>query len=358
MIDYLCSGKLALINLVLWLFMLIYYWNKSNSSRKQFWGVAAMLLFFVFGFSEADTYHYYDVYNQMLLYHEPIHVEPFYFWLIEFLPHNYYLWRFVVWGMALFILMFVYKRYGLNVNILGVVFTLILLQKFVVTRSCLGIALFMLAISLFYVSSKSKLLSHLLGVLCVVASVFLHQSLPLFIGIFLLSFIPFNRLTILLSLILFPIIRELLLPYVLELLSMGVFSSETIDFAASYLEDEKSVANTNGLIRQVIELLPFFLMFVLLVVEYVFRKKYIERSIKILFRYSYVLFYVAMLFLGQETSSFISSRTIHMMCFPLVVVVANYISTTNRRNWFLNTSMAFFCIADLFAFLYTIYKNW
>ncbi len=355
---YQTDGKLALINLFLWLLLLFYNSNKKGYSNNYIFSGLLILAFATFAFSEADTYHYREIYDQMIMYHEPIHVESFYYWLIEFLPHNYYLWRMVVWGISLCLLIFTYKRYRLNSNTLESVFAIILLQEFVVTRGCLGISLFLFSISLFSIPLRQKVVSYILGFLGVVVSVFLHQSLPIFILIFLFTCIPFRKSTILLSLILFPIIRVGLLPYVSELLSTGLFSLETMDFASSYLEDDKSVANTNGLIRQVIELLPFFLMFILLVVEYVFRQKYIERPVKILFKYSYVLFYIAMLFLGQQTSSFISSRTIHMMCFPLVIVVANYISTTKRQNWLLNTSLVFFCIADVFAFLYTIYKTW
>lgn len=357
MLDYAYSGKLAIINLLLWLFIVLFYSNRKQSSRSHPLGIL-VILFATFAFSEADTYHYHDLYDQMLIYHEPIHVESFYFWLIECLPHNYYLWRFIVWGVALFILMSTFKRYKLNSNILGLTFALILLQKFVVTRGCLGIALFICALSLFSVPLKSRALSYTIGVIGVIVSIFLHQSLPIFIAIFILSFVPLNRFTVFVSLILFPVIRVGLIPHMSDFLSLNIFSSDTINFAASYLEDDKSVANVNGLIRQVIELLPLVCIFILLVKEYIFKKNFIDKPMKMLFKYSFVLFYIAMLFFGQQTSSFVSSRTIHMMCFPLMIVVTYYMSTAKKRNYLLNLSLICFFFADIYAFLYTIYKTW
>lgn len=65
-----------------------------------------------------------------------------------------------------------------------------------------------------------------------------------------------------------------------------------------------------------------------------------------------------MLFFGQSTSSFVASRTIHMMCFPLTIVVAYNMTTNLKRSFLLKSAMFFFICADLFAFLYTIYTCW
>lgn len=358
MLAYTYSGKLAIINLILWLILWVYYSRTSKRNNRSILAYILILIFATFAFSETDTYHYHDAYDQMLLYNEPVHVENFYFWLINILPQNYYIWRFVVWGISLLLLGITYKRYKLDSNSAGLCFTLILLQHVVVTRGSLGVSLFMLALSLLLLPSKSRFFSYTLAAVCVVISVFLHRSLPVYIALMILAFIPLNRYTVIFSLILFPIFRIGLLPNVYEILSIGLFPADTMNFVESYLEDEKSVANLNGLIRQVIELLPIILMLIFLTKEYVFKKKYIATYIKFLFKYSYVLFYVAMLFWGQQTSSFISSRTIHMMCFPLVIVVAYYMSTNRRRARLLNISLIGFAIADLFAFLYTIFKYW
>lgn len=358
MLAYTYSGKLAIINLIIWLFLLVYYFRNSKRNNIPVLAYVLILLFATFAFSETDTYHYHEAYDQMLLYNSPVHVENFYFWLINILPQNYYIWRFVIWGISLILLQITFKRYKLDVNSAGLCFTLILLQQFIVTRGSLGVALFMFAISLFLFPSKSRIISYILSAAFIALSIYLHRSLPVYIGLLVFAFIPLNKITVILSLILLPILRTGLLSYVYDILSIGFFSADTMSFVESYLEDDKSVANLNGFIRHVIELFPIILMFVLLIKEYVFKKKYIDKSVKFIFNYSYVLFYVAMLFWGQQTSSFISSRTIHMMCYPLVIVAAYYMSTNKRRNVLFNISLIGFIIADLFAFLYTIFKYW
>ena len=180
----------------------------------------------------------------------------------------------------------------------------------------------------------------------------------IFVLIFLLSFIPLNRITIPLSLLLFPIIRVGLMAKVTYILSADILSSYITDFAISYVEREKFVANIYGQIRQLIDIFPFVLLFATLVKEYIYRNTYVNRWCIILFRYSYVLFYVSMLFLGQQTSSFISARTLHMMCFPLTIVVANYMSHSPRTDMLFKVSFLGLGISNLFAFVYTIFKMW
>ena len=355
---YQVEGILVLINFLLWLFLILKNYSTKGGTANHTLSVIVILIFATLGFSEADTYHYHEIYDQILLYHEPIHVESFYYWLIDTLPHNYYFWRFVVWGTALLLLIITYKRYKLNQRIVYFIFPLILLQQFTLTRGSLGISIFMLAISFLLNPCKPRQLSYILGVIGIVLSTFLHQSLPVFIVLFILSFIPINKLTLLVSLLLFPFIRVLLMPAVNELLQMGIFSSDTTEFALSYLDKEQSVANVNGIIRRIIDLLPYFLTFAILIKEYVYKKEFIEMPFKMLFKYSYVLFYIALLFLGQQTSSFIFSRTIHMLTFPLVIIVSYYLSTRKRHKYLLTLALCAFFVSDLYTFLYSIYKTW
>lgn len=360
--EYTYSGKLAILNLILWLiFVIIYraeFFRHTNRSMNYAFIGIIVTIFATFGFSEADTYHYHRIYDEMLKFSEAIHVEDFYYWLIKVLPHNYYIWRLVVWGSATILMIAAFKRFDLNSRAVGFVFPLILLQQFTITRGCLGIALFLYSLSFIIKPSGHKILSYTCGILGCILSVFLHRSLPLFIIMALLALIPLNKTLILLSVIVFPIIRGAIMPYVFDIIGSSFFSDETAAFAQNYLQAERSVANFNGLIRAALEYLPRFLIFIFLIKEYFYKKQYIDKSVKFLLKYSYSLFYIALLFWGQATSSFVASRTIHMMCFPLTIVVAYNMTTNLKRSFLFKSAMFFFICADLFVFLYTIYTSW
>ena len=289
---------------------------------------------------------------------QSIHVEPFYYWLINFLPHNYYIWRCIVWGTAAILLIATFKRLGINATSAGLLFPLLLLQQFTVTRGCLGIALFLYAISFLFNPAAHKYLSYIFAIIGCGLSLFLHQSLPLFVIIAILALIPINKSVFILSVLLFPVIRAGIVPYVFDVLSSDIIMEDTASFAQRYFEADKSVANINGILRLCLEYVPRILIIIVLVKEYVFGKIKEPKYIVFLFKYSYILFYIALLFLGQEISSFISSRTIHIMSFSLTIVGAYYMTINKTRPLMLKFSIIFFIISDMYSFIYSIYKWW
>ena len=359
--EYNYNGKLVIIYLVLWL--LLVFINKSvyfqRNTHKAKYHILYLLtcLFCTFAFSEADTYHYHTIYDNMLFFNERVHVEPFYYWLIQTLPHNYYIWRFAVWGTALVLMIECCKRYNLDPSTVSFVFPIILLQQFAITRGALGITLFLYSLSFILKPSNNKLFSYLLAIIGCTTAFYLHKSLPLFVFLFLLSFFPLNKQTLILLIILFPLLRRFVSPVVFDVLGSNIFSEGTIGFATSYLESEQSKANFNGIIRLTIDYIPRFLLFYALIKEFVFKNICMTKPMRILFQYSFVLFYIALLFLGQNTSSFVTNRTLHMMCFPLLIVVSYYLHTTRRTKLILFT-MLMFIVSDLFSFFYMIYSCW
>lgn len=361
-VEYTYNGQLAIFNFLIWLIMIIKYKTEFvNQTRLSFHYVflyIMIVLFATFGFSEADTYHYHSIYDEMIKFRTAVHVEPVYYWLIEHIPHNYYLWRFIVWGSAAVLLVTTFKRLELNASSVGLIFPLILLQQFVITRGCLGIAIFLYALTFILKPTSNKLLSYFWGILCCILSVLFHKSIPLFIAISFLALIPLNKGLIIVSVILFPVLRAVVLPFVFDILGGSLFSTDTAEFAQGYLESDKSVANINGIMRLCLEYIPRILIFIFLVKEYIFDKKEIPKNIRFFFQYSYILFYIAMLFFGQNTSSFVSSRTIHMMCFPLTIVCAYYLTISKRRPILLRSALSFFILYDAFAFVYMIITCW
>lgn len=356
------EGKLVLLNLFLWIILVLVYRSEyfKRTNIKGSYGLIGVIaiVYGTFAFSSEDTYNYEFIYDKMLLYKVRVHIEEFYYWLVQVLPQNYYIWRLAIWGTSALIYIKVCKVNKLDSRIVGFIFPLILLQQFSITRGCLGIALFLLGISIFFKQDRQNKALYLWAVCAIVASSFLHKSLPLFIAIATLALIPLNKKTFILLLILFPILREVVIPFVFDFIGSGFFDKETASFATSYLEDEKSEMNLNGLLRSFFEYIPRFLIFYALIKYFVFKKVYLPRNIRFFFKYSFVLFYIALLFFGQETSSFVTSRTIHMMCFTLLVPIVYYLMYMPRTR-LIKGAMLLFILNDLlFDYIYQIVKQW
>lgn len=335
----------------------ISFYRNRNMTHQSTCFYLCVILFSTFAFSVADTYHYRTLYDEMLTYNECIHVEPFYYWLIRVLPHNYYFWRFVVWGGALLLLDRCFKRYCLEPSIVYFIFPVILLQQFALTRGALGISLFLYSLSFILKPLPNKGISYVLGIGGCIIALSLHKSLPLYALIAILAFIPMKRPTVCLLLIAFPFIRTFVIPFVFGILETNIFSEHTIDFATNYLEAEQTKANFNGIIRLLVDYIPRFLIFYTLIKDYSFKTRIKPpKFIRILYQYSFILFYIALLFFGQNTSSFVSNRTLHMMYFPLTIVLSYFLRNNVKRGWITNTAIGLFILSDLYSFAYSIYS--
>lgn len=356
------SGQLALINLLIFILFVYKYrdeYNRCSSSNVGYFPLVIFVLSFsILGYTEADTYHYEYLYNTMLYAKIPIHVEPFYYWLIDFLPNNYYIWRLFVWGGALALLIAIFQRFELNTRSVGFAFALLLVQQFTLTRGCLGISLFLYSMSfLIKPLPNFRLIHYIAAIIGCILSAFLHKSMILFILISFSIFLPIGKKILWMMILAYPVLRSYVIPFVFDALGSGFLSEKTTNFSTLYLEGEKSVANLNGMISLIIQYVTRFTLFYVLIKKYIFGKEEVPRYMISLFRYSLVLFYVALLFVGQQISSFVASRTLHMMCFPLTIVFAYCLATT-RRDKLLKFSMLLILFDDILSMLLFVKNYW
>ena len=361
--EFVYSGKLSLINLTIWIILVLTFknYNSLKTNSNSYWRTFlffCVVLFCTFGYSEADTYHYIPIYEKMVSSGKRIHVEDFYFWLTQVLPHNYYLWRFTIWGSAFYIFLMLTKRLQLDPKVLGLAFAVILLQQFVVSRASFGICIFLVSLTLFYESSsQNRYLPKVAGLLALLAAFQLHRSLPIFIFIALGMLVPLKKKYFVISLVLFPFIRHLIVPFVEGLFTTSLFSEQTENFANSFISSAKAEINIYGIIPEVLSYSSRTLIVYSLVKEITFKNS-VPLVIRKLTEFVYVLFYVAILFYGQNVSSFVTARTIHFMCFPLTLVLTYYLSNNYKVPKSLTYGIYLMILYDLYRFSYTIWKNW
>lgn len=145
-------------------------------------GIGLILLFCLFPFWAGDYFHSRDTFLN-IKYGGLSHFESVYVWIINNVATSYFMFRLIVWGAALTILLLAYKRIGFSFDLALFFFGALYLPLFSYARASLAMAILLLGLSFFYVPlAKSKVLSTVLGLVVISCSFFFHRSAV--IGIF------------------------------------------------------------------------------------------------------------------------------------------------------------------------------
>ena len=350
---------LSIINIVIWIILLIKYRGALNIGRihhnQNFsFFFVFVIVYVVFAFSEADTFHYYQLFNDIKNTNERGHIEPLYFWLIQILPDNgYYLWRLIVWGLALLFIVKIFKRHKLDSEISSFLFSIVLLSPFALTRGSLGFALLLYSISLIFCPNKNKIIfSFIIGLLCAILSIFCHKSIIAFIFIVLLSIIPVGKSYYWITVILFPVLYQGLKSYALWFLNLDIITDDTFSSGMRYLEGDEYRRNIFGIIQQIIIYLPMVLSVITIAKNIYFLKTPFPVYGKILFKVAYNLLYISLLFYNQF-SPFLSSRFLHASYFFILIPMI-ILAQERKKRTFLIISLLFI-FSSLYTYLYHLY---
>ena len=181
-----------------------------------------------------------------------------------------------------------------------------------------------------------------------------HKSMPLYILVFLMSvFIPYNRVFVIGSLILFPFLYLGIRYYGSLFLNLDVLedtATYTAGISYLYREDETGLT-TIGVITYIIERIPIAFLLIYGTYQIAFKKLKCEKWQKYFLMYSFILIYISYLFYGQA-SKFLHPRFWCAAQYPLCFFAAGFLS--DKRN---SGVMRFFYYTLMMSFLYTvIYK--
>jgi hypothetical protein len=331
------SGKLGLICFAIYLVMLIRGRRTFSGTvvpSQNYWFVfIGMALYSVLGFLEWDTYNYYRAYEEMRSTGFQF-FEPFYYWLTMHLPHSFLLWRFAIWGTACLLMIQSAKKLDLNSNVMCFMAPLLFFTQLTVTRGAIGLALMVFCAILFVQSlEKKKFLLVLVAILGIFASGFLHKSMIIFIGILVVSyFIPLNKRTFIVSLILFPFLYAASLQIFQNFSFFEQLNEDQAQLITHYQSTEKTEMNINGIIQTIFEKTVIVLLLFNMAKKYLYNKIESTKAQLYLFKFAYIMVYVSFLFLGQEVSSWVSNRTLHAASFALVLCATHCFDTDKVQN--------------------------
>lgn len=362
--EYDYSGQLALINLVIW-FVMLFKCRRAytlpfihNTKGSGYLMVTIFTIIYgVFAFAEADTYHLEDGYEYMYKSGILIQVEPFYLSLIQALPYNYYLFRLVVWGIAAILLFYSAYRIKLDSKDVGFAMAITLLPYFSQTRGSLGFTLLLLSMTL-VIAINQKISVRLLGVVGIFLSISFHKSIPIYILLIPVAYLlPLKQKYINASLILFPILYTSMSMLSTSVLQLTFLDEITVEKGNSYLDREATEFNTTGMFFNIFQWISIVLLMFIMTKYYINNKDNCNKTILFIHKYAYVVFYVAFLCFGQAFSSFLYSRTLHFGYFPLLFSFAYYLQNT-YRNKLDKIVILLLTLSSFKEIAYHIYKWW
>jgi hypothetical protein len=235
------SLQLLLINILFYSICIfiakpqITYSNPQQNNIKK-----GMIAFFfmliinsVFAFWAADTYHSWGDFIIAKLYsnYKMSKYEAIYNWIAGISGNNYFLWRAYIWIPACLLIYYTAKRLDLlNKNFLTV---MLLFGSFLAyTRGMLGHSMLIFSIVLL-ADKEGSSFSKILGLVFFCGSYFFHKSMFINITFALLALFPFEKKSIVISLILFPFLTAV--------------ATYLVDGIASGQFEQKGVQNTTNL---------------------------------------------------------------------------------------------------------------
>ena len=200
---YFLAGLISLLLLVsVW--KVRKYPHKLSNNQIVF-ALFLCLLFYLFPMGGTDFYNYkewvettgYKDISSIPQYY--LHFEKPYYYIINIVNNNYFLFRLVVWGGSLFLYWQTAKRLKIDKSTFAFYLCICIVQLTAVSRVCLAFAIAFYGFSFLaqpIIRKGSNLFSFILGSSIILLSLFFHRSAIFLLAILPLSLFNFNKKTI------------------------------------------------------------------------------------------------------------------------------------------------------------------
>lgn len=250
-----------------------------------------------------------------------LHMEPFFYWLIEVLPNNYLIWRTAIWLPAAILIAISYKKMNINSSYATVFFFVFALtQTFYYLRNILGFALLTFAITYLSIGKQNKYFKLLIFSCIVIASWFLHKSMPLYIFLVIIAILlPHDKRYLIAAAITIPIISSVILT-----ISAEILQELNIEKGLGYLEaDRVFTLNWKGIIGYIIQYAPIVYFYYIAFSKPLPKDNPNFTCYKVFLLYSFFIFCISFLFLGKGSFT-LQLRFYYTSLFPFAFAVTLY----------------------------------
>ena len=337
-------NNVCIVALLVFVFINRKHIFKNNASGGtnyfQLWLLATLFSMFYMPV-DGDVYNGYVSYNDYVISGVRYHMEDIYFWLMDHLPHNFYIYRFVIWGTASLFMVLTFKRLDCQSPFAMLVFiSSCLIVCYYYLRNVLGFSILYYVVACICTYNKTTTARLMVDFvkygLLLVATYFLHRSMPLYYAFVLLAlFIPSNRYLIVLIVLLLTAIKFLLPSFVSQIMSSPILSQETVDLGAGYLEHSEGFAfNLMGRLMRFFWLLPYIFIMTHAALFIQGKSKADKRMNKPVETFLLIsLFLFSSSFLFADTYSYsLHLRLLHTSFMPMMFFITKYLEDKRDKT--------------------------
>lgn len=317
------------------------------------------LIFCLYNKTEGDYFHYQDFIEEInsSRVKESMFEAPYMF-LISILGNNYFMFRLIVWGSALFLFREILKVIKLENNLSVSIFILFALIAFAYGRVALALSIFYLGAVYYYQGKQSRQYTkEFWGILLIMCSLLFHKSIILLIILFLLlSFFKLNKIRMLLIICLIPVFILIINTFLSEIFSVQT-SMYQINRGIYYLSNKKESLGPAMIISIFLNYIPILiLMFVMAKEFYNVRSDAMPLCIKKMYEIAFILIWLSLVLLFVNSGGrYLFTRIKEMALIPFSIILSYYLINFNLSKW--QGIIPFFTIlcSLLYYFAYAYY---
>lgn len=260
-------ANLLLLVILFCVFEPTYRGHAIPPSRKRL-GVFFILIFCLFSFWGTDWFHYFDIFQQQKEYpFSRTSIEPIYVWIIANISNNYIVFRIIVWGTSLLLLIDSVRRLSINRNCFWLVFISTSLVWFSYSRVILAMSLMFWGVSLLFDRVKLLTVGRLiLGLFAIGASYYCHKSAIFGIAIIVLSLLSslLSKRSYIVFIALLPLVVILVKTNITDFMLSSVDEDgssleSTLAVAQMYMGRNRYIHGPGAMLQQLLEKASFYL---------------------------------------------------------------------------------------------------
>lgn len=356
---------------VVWI-MAVIILNKSNrfpyklNSRSRFIGILLILVFCVYNYIDGDYFHYKTMYIDASHGYQ-YHLEDVYFWIIDNIASTYTLFRLIVWGVALLLVLATYKRISEKPDISLFYFFICFIPWFAYARASLAMAMILFGMSLIIKPLKrGKIISFALGFTIIGCAWFFHSSAVVGIVAAVASLFLMNgkRSTIIMLIVISPILLILLRYAVDSFMTMDLTSEDMI---TSQKRDNYLLGGGGGslfgggigfILQNLISLGGLYLTavyFLVISIKGVFLRMSIQVRLYASYVFSIVIIAFSLAMLGS-VNAYVLHYRILFFAMPANAVFLCSMKFIEEYKTFYRIIFSLSCIGAIYTLLYSTYR--
>lgn len=346
--------------------------NKSSRSpyklnpRSRFIGILLILVFCVYNYIDGDYFHYKTMYIDAI-HGLQYHMESVYFWIIDNIAKTYTLFRLIVWGGALMLLLATYKRIAEKPDLCLYYFFICFIPWFAYARASLAMAMILFGMSFIIKPLKrGKIISYALGFTVMGCAWFFHGSAIVGIVAAVASLFLMNgkRSTIIMLIVISPILLLLLRYAVDSFMTMDLSTEDMITSQKrdNYLQGGGGRSLFSGgigfILQNLISLGGLYLTavyFLVISIKGDFLRMPIQVRLYASYVFSIVIIAFSLAMLGSVDAYVLHYRTL-FFAMPANAIFLCSMKFMEENKTFFRIILTASCIGAIYTLLYTTYR--